>query len=111
MDNELQQAFERELEALERSGATMPLRPAQAYKVLLVLQFAAQSKAAANGHPWLARDAQQLGCEIEGRLCKTPAMREVARQGWAAFQALDPAPPEPEPEPEPEEKPKKKRKR
>ena len=87
-DAALESQFTEELIALEHSGAGLPFifTPSEAWYLLALLQLALR-------HPALAKASQDvigqpgefargLAENIEGRLCKTPAMREVARRGW-----------------------------
>ena len=83
MDDEaLQKRAMAELEDLTAAGAILPLqfRPAHAFMLLAALQLAAR-------HPGLegtevGRFVDELAHNIESRLCKTPALAEVARRGW-----------------------------
>jgi hypothetical protein len=83
-DAELQKQFTEDLLALERSGAGMPFvfNPSEAFSLLALLQLALR-------HPGIGSDAKGTGAfgralaeNIQGRLCRTPAMQEVARRGW-----------------------------
>jgi len=79
--NELLLEFTEEVRQLEESGAGMPFvfSPSEAFMLLAILQLALR-------HPRVdgttGQFARTLAENIEGRLCKTPALKEVARQGW-----------------------------
>ena len=81
-DDDLQSRVARELADLTDAGAVLPLqfRPAHAFMLLAALQLAAR-------HPGLegsevGRFVDELGHNIESRLCRTPALAEAARRGW-----------------------------
>lgn len=83
-DEELQEAFTRELIDLEQSGAGLPfiLSPAEAWYLLSNLQLSLRhpmnSGAAAE---WI----KQFSANIQARLCTgRPAMTELAARGWNA---------------------------
>ncbi len=73
--------FNAEMRALTESGACLPLylAPAEAFSLLSTLQLALR-------HPKMVGQAAELARkvaeEIEERLCKTPALKEVAAMGW-----------------------------
>jgi hypothetical protein len=81
--------FESEMGALESMGARMPLTltPREAWALLMILQNAVLLRLTdTQGDQQFARG---LAEQIEGRLCKTPAMKERAEQAskspqWAA---------------------------
>ena len=69
---------------LQESGAVLPFefRPGEAFMLLATLQLALR-------HPGLADTStgdfiESLARNIEGRVCKTDALREMARRGWDA---------------------------
>lgn len=78
---ELQEQFCAEIKALEDSGAGMPyvFRPAEAFCLLAILQLALRHPGC-NGQT--GEFARAFAENIEKRLCITPALQEVARQGW-----------------------------
>jgi len=81
-DAALVQAGAEEMRAAQDAGVMLPLhlRPSSAFQLLGILQLALR-------HPGLSgavRDfATQLARLIEDQICKTPAMREMARRGWS----------------------------
>jgi len=80
--NDLKRQFERELVALQESGAGLPftLDPAGAWMLLANLQLALRHPGN-NGAS--ASWAREFASNIESRLCAgRPAMSEVARRGW-----------------------------
>ena len=72
-----------DIRKLEESGAGLPLifRPHEALMLLSLLQLALR-------HPRVSEQsnvfqfATVLAHDIESRLCKTPALVEMARRGW-----------------------------
>jgi hypothetical protein len=80
----LQEEFVNELEALEESGAGMPFvfTPSEAFILLAVLQLALRHPNLADTGAIAAAFARNLAENIEQRLCVTPVLQEVARQGW-----------------------------
>lgn len=83
-DGALQDEFVKELKALEESGAGMPFvfTPSEAFTLLAVLQLALRHPNLAAKGATAAEFARSLAENIERRLCKTPALQEVASQGW-----------------------------
>jgi hypothetical protein len=79
--SDLQQQFIQEIQTLQDSGAAMPLvfTPSEAFMLLAILQLVLR-------HPRVdgptGEFARSFAENIEERLCKTPALKEVARQGW-----------------------------
>lgn len=81
--NELIERCIGELKELTESGAVLPLhfRPHEAFMLMSVLQLALR-------HPRIGERggvgafAKDLALNIESRLCKSPAMAELARRGW-----------------------------
>jgi hypothetical protein len=79
--SDLQQRFVQEILELQESGAGMPFvfTPSEAFTLLAILQLVLR-------HPRIdgptGEFARSLAENIEERLCKTPALKEVARQGW-----------------------------
>ena len=102
---ELQAAFEKELLALEQSGAGMPFtfKPSEGWMLLAALQLVLRHPQVNASAPGAGAFADKLARNIEGRLCKTPAMKEVAARGWLA--AYDEPQTKPEVEPEPKQPP------
>ena len=104
-ETELQAAFEKELLALEQSGAGMPFtfKPSEGWYLLGALQLVARHPDLKATAPEVDAFVNRLARNIEGRLCKTPAMKEVAARGWLA--AYDEPQTKPEVEPEPKQPP------
>lgn len=92
-DSELKTAFETDLGALEQSGALMPMSftPRQAWRLLGILQTVVLLRLADS--PDDDKYARELAANIEGRLCKTPAMKEMAERGKAGHPSINSAPP------------------
>lgn len=80
MKDALAAQFEAELTTLEQTGAVLPLslRPREAWFLLTVLQNSEEAENEALA--W----AKSLAENIQGRLCKTPAMQKAAERGWEA---------------------------
>jgi hypothetical protein len=80
----LQAQFVEEITALEESGAGMPFifKPSEAFMLLSILQLALRHPAMAQTSPTVAEFARALAENIQERLCKTPAMKEIAERGW-----------------------------
>jgi len=83
-DPELQQEFLAEIRALEESRAGVPFvfRPSEAFYLLALLQLALRHPGVNRDAPGAGKFGYELARNIESRLCRTPAMAEVARQGW-----------------------------
>jgi hypothetical protein len=83
-DAELEKQFAAEVVALEQSGAVLPLqfKPSEAWMLLALLQAALRRPGIDAGPESVGAFGKTLAKNIEGRLCRTPAMQEVARRGW-----------------------------
>jgi hypothetical protein len=83
-DKELLEQFTAEIVDLEQSGAGLPFvfKPSEAFYLLALLQLALRHPFVDTDTPGAAQFGEQLARNIESRLCKTPAMAEVARRGW-----------------------------
>jgi hypothetical protein len=83
-DAELEKQFAADVVALEQSGAGMPFtfRPSEAWMLLSLLQLALRHPGVSSDTKGVAEFGKALAKNIEGRLCRTPAMQEVARRGW-----------------------------
>ncbi len=80
-DPVLLEEFAKDMKTFEESGAGMPFvfTPSEAFQLLAIMQLALR-------HPELkgptAAFGYKLALSIQDRLCKTPALQEVARRGW-----------------------------
>src|SRR5262245_18937216 len=83
MIDPLTDQFAEELAALEESGAVLPLRfkPSEACHLFAFLQLAFRHPDVA-AMPGVGAFGKSLAEDIQRRLCKTPAMAEIARRGW-----------------------------
>jgi hypothetical protein len=77
----LEEAFTAEMRALVESGAGLPFifDPLEAFTLLGLLQLALRHPKI-DGFP--REFGQGLAHNIEERIGKTPAIREIARRGW-----------------------------
>jgi hypothetical protein len=82
-DSELEALFAEELAELETSGAGLPLvfSPSEAWYLFSLLQLTLRHPEIP-AVPGVGAFARSLADNIQGRLCKTPAMAEIARRGW-----------------------------
>ena len=85
MDPELEQQFAEELAALEADGryVAFTLSPSDAWYLFSLLQ-AMWRRPEVAGLPGIGPFLRKFAGQIEERLCQTPTMQEVARQGWEA---------------------------
>lgn len=83
MDAELERQFAKELDALEASGEyiAFTMEPSKAWYLFTLLQVMWRRPEVAN-LPGIGPFVREFASQIQTRLCKTPAMAEVAQLGW-----------------------------
>ena len=83
-EDELKKRFTEEIVGLEESGAALPFifSPSEAFSRLSLLQLVLRHPGVDSNAPGAGKFAVELARNIQIRLCKSPAMAEVARRGW-----------------------------